>query len=65
MTNYVKTQEVFKDVEPEGDGEGRIPDNLQGILAHVEDLMTIRDWVGCEQLPNMYMNPDHTEISDK
>ena len=65
MTNYVKTQEVFKDVEQEGDGEGRIPDNLQRILAHVEDLMTIRDWVGCEQLPNMYMNPDHTKISDK
>lgn len=68
MTNYVRTQEVLvdKDVEQEdGEFECRIQHNLKKILSHVEDLMTIRDWVRCDQLPNMYMHPEHTDISDK
>ena len=66
MTNYVKTQEVFKDGEQEdGEFDCRIPEKLQKILAHVEDLMTIREWVRHDQLPTMYMNPEQTDISDK
>ena len=66
MTNYVKTQEVLKDGEQEEEEvECRIPANLQKILAHVEDLMTITEWVRCDQLPNMYMIPEQTDVSDK
>ena len=67
MANYVKTQEILgdKDVEQDGELECKIPANLQKILSHVEDLMTIREWVRNDQLPNMYMNPEHTDISDK
>ena len=68
MSNYVKTQEILgeKDVEQEdGDFKSRIPQNLQRILSHVEDLMTIREWVRYDQLPNMYLNPEHTDIPEK
>ena len=62
----MKTQEVLRDAQQE-DGESgcRIQDNLQKILSHVEDLMTIREWVRYDQLPNMYMIPELTDISDK
>ena len=68
MSNYVKTQEILgaKDAEQEdGDFQSRIPNNLQRILSHVEDLMTIREWVRYDQLPNMYLNPENTDISEK
>ena len=68
MSNYVKTQEILgeKDVEQEdGDFQSRIPNNLQRILSHVEDLKTIREWVRYDQLPHMYLNPENTDIPEK
>ena len=68
MSDYVNTQEIQGDKD--GDQEGgefdcKIQFNLQKILSHLEDLMTIREWVGKDQLANMYLNPEPTDISDK
>ena len=51
--------------QEDGEFECKIQSNLQKILSHLEDLMTIREWVGKDQLANMYLNPEPTDISDK
>ena len=64
----MKTQEILSEKagdQEDGEFECKIQSNLQKILSHLEDLMTIREWVGKDQLANMYLNPEPTDISDK
>ena len=64
----MKTQEILSEKagdQEDGELECKIQSNLQKILSHLEDLMTIREWVGKDQLANMYLNPEPTDISDK
>ena len=67
MTDYVKTQTIRlpgdkkeEEEEEERELECKIPDNLQTIRAHVEDLIKISQCVKYDQLPKMYVNPELT-----